>query len=138
MPQEQDEKFGIDFVDPDELIKFIEEGQEESDLDIDVPSPESDQEDINEPQDMAFADKIAEEASEYVVKKQEDIRGRLAVLYTVFTFLIFILGIFICVLDGIVRQVSIIDNLSAVLPLLSGIFLGTLGFVIGYYFRKDE
>jgi len=135
MPQENEEKFGIEFVDPDELIRFIEEGQE--DEETQTPQEIEEPEEYSEEQ-LTYADRIAEEATEYVVKKQEDIRGRLAILYTVFTFLIFILGIFICVLDGVIRQVSIIDNLTSVLPLLSGIFLGTLGFVIGYYFRKNE
>jgi len=135
MPQSQDEKFGIEFVDPDELIKFIEEGQEDQDLEN---TPDDSIQADQTPSDLTYADKILEEATEYVVKKQEDTRGKLAVLYTTFTFIVFILGIFICVLDGIIRQVSIIDNLTSVLPLLSGIFLGTLGFVIGYYFRKDN
>lgn len=135
MPQSQDEKFGIEFVDPDELIKFIEEGQEDQYLEN---TPNDSIQADQTPSDLTYADKILEEATEYVVKKQEDTRGKLAVLYTTFTFIVFILGIFICVLDGIIRQVSIIDNLTSVLPLLSGIFLGTLGFVIGYYFRKDN
>ncbi len=135
MPQSQDEKFGIEFVDPDELIKFIEEGQEDQDLEN---TPDDSIQADQTSSDLTYADKILEEATEYVVKKQEDTRGKLAVLYTTFTFIVFILGIFICVLDGIIRQVSIIDNLTSVLPLLSGIFLGTLGFVIGYYFRKDN
>jgi hypothetical protein len=71
--------------------------------------------------------------------KREDTRGRLAIIYTVATFIMFGLGFLVSVLDAFWRQVSIIDNLATVLPLLSGIFLGSLGFVLGYYFRKlDE
>lgn len=142
MPKDQEEKFGIEFIDPDEFIRFIEEGDLDSDKEATASAPsidlsEEQPEDELEPE-LTYTDRIAGEAVEYVVKKQEDTRGRLAVIYTLCTFLIFIIGIVIAVLDGILRQVSIVDNLSKVLPLLSGIFLGTLGFVIGYYFRKDE
>lgn len=70
--------------------------------------------------------------------KREDTRGRLAIIYTLATFLMFLLGFLVSVIDASWRQVSIIDNLSTVLPLISGIFLGSLGFVLGYYFRKVE
>lgn len=70
--------------------------------------------------------------------KREDTRGRLAIIYTVATFIMFGLGFLVSVLDAFWRQVSIIDNLATILPLLSGIFLGSLGFVLGYYFRKLE
>ncbi|MCA9387406.1 hypothetical protein KC669_05235, partial [Candidatus Dojkabacteria bacterium] len=53
-------------------------------------------------------------------------------------FIVFIFAMFIAVLDGLIRHVSIIDNLSVVIPLVSGVFLGTLGFVLGYYFRREE
>jgi len=140
------EKFGIEFVDPNDLIQFIEETNAESDEDTGAPAkplsklkePQSSEDSEGNDLELVYTDKIIEEASEYIVKKQEDTRGRLAILYTFFTFFMFILGIVICVIDGLNRNVSIIDNLSVVLPLLSGIFLGTLGFVIGYYFRKNE
>jgi hypothetical protein len=70
--------------------------------------------------------------------KREDTRGQLAVIYTIATFIVFILGFAVSILDAAWRQTSIIENLSAVLPLISGIFLGTLGFVLGYYFRQSE
>lgn len=83
-------------------------------------------------------DTIVSKNENYIYSKGEDTRSRLATLYTVLTFLIFFLGMFIAVLDGLVRRVSIIDNLEIVIPLISGVFLGTLGFVLGYYFRKEE
>lgn len=143
MSDNQDEKFGIEFVDPNDLIKFIEETKDENTN----PSNESAQSSVEEyesdeyPEDedeLLYTDKIAEEAAEYIVKKQEDTRGMLAIIYVICTFIIFLVGIIICVIDGLSRGVSIIENLTTVMPLLSGIFLGTLGFVLGYYFRKED
>lgn len=74
----------------------------------------------------------------YVFKKREDTRSRLALIFTFLTFFVFILGMGIAVLDGILRDTSIIQNLSEVVPLISGVFLGSLGFVLGYYFREEE
>lgn len=70
--------------------------------------------------------------------KREDVRGRLAIIYTVATFMMFILGFVVSVIDAITRQIPIVDSLKEILPLISGIFLGSLGFVLGYYFRKAE
>lgn len=71
-------------------------------------------------------------------QKREDTRGRLALIYTIATFLMFILGFAVAILDAAIRGTSIVDNLTKILPLISGIFLGSLGFVLGYYFRKLE
>jgi hypothetical protein len=87
---------------------------------------------------MEYANKIEEKASEYVIKKQEDVRSNLAVIYVIGTFIIFLLGFAVAVFDAVNRNVSVIDNLKEILTLLSGIFLGTLGFVLGYYFKKGE
>lgn len=73
-----------------------------------------------------------------IEEKREDTRGRLATIYTVSTFIVFILGFIVSILDALLRNTSIVDNLVKVLPLISGIFLGSLGFVLGYYFRKAE
>ncbi len=70
--------------------------------------------------------------------KREDVRGRLAVIYTVATFVMFALGFVVAVIDAIARQVPIVTSLQTILPLISGIFLGSLGFVLGYYFRRAE
>lgn len=85
-----------------------------------------------EPQSLISPDQLS------ISQKREDTRGTLAIIYTIATFLMFVMGFVVAVLDGVLRGVSIIQNLSTVLPLLSGIFLGTLGFVLGYYFRKSE
>lgn len=73
-----------------------------------------------------------------VIEKQEDTRSRLATIYLIATFFIFVLGMALAVIDGVIRQVSIVENLKEVLSVISGIFLGTLGFVLGYYFRKGD
>lgn len=73
-----------------------------------------------------------------IYSKRENTRSTLAIVYTIATFTVFLIAMFIAVLDGLVRKVSIIDNLAAVIPLISGVFFGTLGFVLGYYFRKGE
>jgi len=74
----------------------------------------------------------------YILGKREDVRGRLAIIFTLSTFGIFILGFVVAVLDAYWRGTSIIENLSTLLPLISGMFLGSLGFVLGYYFRKVD
>ncbi len=140
----------ISFIDPEDFIRFIsdEKGEypsqvEEDDLDeSDAEEEKTTKEEFLEefkvvPTDVS--EEIKKESSvDYVIKSQEDTRGKLALIYTLATFLMFILGFAVAVLDGLSRQVSIVDNLEKVLPLLSGIFLGSLGFVLGYYFRKAE
>ena len=81
---------------------------------------------------------IAERNLDSIYFKRENTRSRLAIIYTVFTFSVFFVGMAIAVLDGLARKVSIIENLEVIIPLISGVFLGTLGFVLGYYFRKGE
>lgn len=121
----------IDFIDPKEVIEFDNEVPEEDFKDIEESELES------EP--TPYADSLKElSAVEYIAKKEEDTRGRLAVLYTLSTFFIFVLGFLVAILDGLIRKVSIIENISTILPLISGIFLGSLGFVIGYYFKKSD
>ncbi len=73
-----------------------------------------------------------------IESKREDIRGRLALIYTLATFGIFVLGFLVAVGDAILTGTSMVDNLVEILPLISGIFLGSLGFVLGYYFRRAE
>jgi hypothetical protein len=70
--------------------------------------------------------------------KREDVRGQLAIIYTVATFMMFVFTFIVAVLDGLLRQTSIVDGLTTLIPLVSGVFLGSLGFVLGYYFRKVE
>lgn len=110
------------------------------------PVTEDDLEDV---EDQAYEDGLEDglelnpgfvdsEPGNAVIRKREDTRSTLAIIYVIATFAVFVLGMFIAVLDGLNREVSIIDNLSEIIPLFSGVFLGTLGFVLGYYFRKGD
>jgi hypothetical protein len=95
-------------------------------------------EDFEEYYPRGFIDAPKAEGTVTIESKREDTRGRLALVYTIATFLMFLLGFVVAVVDAAIRETSIVDNLTKVLPLLSGIFLGSLGFVLGYYFRKVE
>lgn len=81
---------------------------------------------------------LAEEGAINILTKREDFRGRLAIIYTVATFSMFVLGFLVAILDSALTGSSLVQNLASILPLISGIFLGTLGFVLGYYFRQVE
>jgi hypothetical protein len=69
-----------------------------------------------------------------IKKKREDIRGRLAFM--------FLLGYFI-ILVGVIILAAFIDGarvetmMNSVIT-ISGVLSGSLGFVIGYYFRRQE
>lgn len=153
----------ISFIDPYELVEFVPESsapitqpqsskkkskapttnvetidETENEEPIDTAEDEAIEGEFAESELIPLSDSLFGSAQDYVMRRQEDTRGRLAMYYTMGTFFIFILGFAVAVLDGISRQVSIIDNLEKILPLISGIFLGSLGFVLGYYFRKDE
>lgn len=133
----QDEvNYDVAFIDPEDLVDFISENTESS-PDEEVVTPEDIYLQEEEPS-LKYTEKLKESSSDYVIKKREDIKGRLALIYTIFTFIIFLLVILVAVIDGIVRKTSIIDNLNTLLPLVSGIFLGSLGFVLGYYFKKED
>lgn len=107
-----------------------------------------DEEDLNDESELSYEEgvedgikldaQIQPNITEVVVRKREDTRSTLAIIYVISTFGVFVLAMFIAVLDGLNRDVSIIDNLIQVIPLISGVFLGTLGFVLGYYFRKSD
>ncbi len=81
---------------------------------------------------------LAKKDETNILSKREDTRGRLALVYTVATFGIFVLGFIAAIIDAAVTGNSVVENLMQLLPLISGIFLGTLGFVLGYYFRRAE
>lgn len=125
----------IIFLDPEEMIadedfEFVPEDSQAQEAIEDVAS----QNRVN----LEQITREVESVSGYVIKKKEETRGILALTYIRATFLVFFLGFFVSILDGVINQSSIVANLEKLLPIISGIFLGTLGFVIGYYFRKDE
>lgn len=107
-----------------------------------------DETDLEEEAEMSYEDGLEEGLNlnpnllksdlDSVIEKKEDTRSRLATIYLLATFFIFVLGMGLAVIDAIIRDVSIVENLKEVLSIISGIFLGTLGFVLGYYFRKGD
>jgi hypothetical protein len=139
------------FVDPEELEEILaaRENSKDKPEDTETPIAPSPAESVRRPTSMAtneagediitetdFVTEILE--NQAVIEKREDTRGRLALIYTLATFGVFFFGMIVAVIDGLVRDVSIIENMKEILPLISGIFLGTLGFILGYYFRKGE
>lgn len=131
----------IGFIDPDDFVDFVPEARSEIMAENEAGEiPEEDEEFEYSPSEIIIEKPFKKTVDEDIVisKRRENTRGLLAMTYTLATFLIFIIGIIVSVVDGLHRDVSIVENLKEVLPLISGIFLGSLGFVLGYYFRKDE
>lgn len=125
-------------IDPNELL-------------VNTP-PEADEEvteeDVEAEADLSYEDglddglnlnnEIIPKPEDVVVRRREYTRSRLALLYTIATFVIFFLGMTIAVIDGLINNSDIVDNLREVISIISGVFLGSLGFVLGYYFRRPE
>jgi uncharacterized membrane-anchored protein len=127
----------IEFIDPDELIEFIPDENlgKNSDSEMDE---ESGIEVLGSPHPTKVADSIKEDAEAYSIVKKEDTRGRLAIIYTVATLLIFVFVILLSFIESLVNKTSLVDNLTKIIPLISGVLFGTLGFVLGYYFRNEN
>lgn len=107
----------IDLIDPLELLK-----EDFSVMDEKGAIHEKiDEEDLED--GLNLSPDIVSPNGDAVFVKREDTRSRLATIYTLATFFIFILGMLIAVLDGLHRNVSIIANLSEVIPLISGVVL---------------
>jgi hypothetical protein len=113
-------------------VKAADFSAEENPFNEDLPEYDLEEGDYN-PRGV-----LDSEGSINLEAKREDVRGRLAIIYTVATFIMFVLGFVVAVIDAVTRQVPIVNSLQTILPLISGIFLGSLGFVLGYYFRKVE
>jgi hypothetical protein len=123
-----------------ELLQ-LSEGQlstEASATSIESENEEDFPEDWEDYYERGILDEGGKSVSYTVESKREDTRGRLAIIYTVATFIMFLLGFLVAIVDALLGHKSIVDGLSTILPLISGIFLGSLGFVLGYYFRKSE
>lgn len=108
-----------------------------------APAPATDEEgefpeDFPDYYPNEFNNYLAQQEAATILQRRENTRGILAILYTIATFIMFLLGFVVAILDAQWRQVSIVETLTNILPLISGIFLGTLGFVLGYYFRQTE
>ncbi len=116
----------IQFIDPEELIEFIPDesfGTQEAEI-------------SEEP--LRIAESILEEAESYSIKKKEDTRERLAIIYTVATLSIFVFVIILSFIESLVNKTNLVTTLREIIPLISGVLFGTLGFVLGYYFRNDN
>lgn len=72
-----------------------------------------------------------------VIEKQEDTRGRLAQLYLIGFFVIMIAASLASLIIK-TESGSQIDNLKEVILTISGVLSGPLGFIIGFYFRKND
>lgn len=145
-------QFEVGFIDQDDLVEFIsdptkidesEKALTASDERGEMPATPTPTAGTDTEEDDFIPVLIEKKVKtsideESVLTKREDTRGRLALIYVIATFIIFFFGIVVAVLDGLNRDVSIIDNLKEIVPLFSGVFLGTLGFVLGYYFKNDE
>lgn len=152
MENSQSSKTNAEFIDPIELAKLFKEEAALSPAKKAPSAPQSDDEEIDEDDlideaeqsyDEGFEDglnsvEITKIAQDSLLEKREDTRSRIAILFTVLTFSVFVLIIFVSVIDGLARHVSIIENLERAIPLISGVFLGSLGFVVGYYFRSGD
>jgi uncharacterized membrane protein (DUF485 family) len=137
----------IEFIDPDELIEFIPDenlgkasnsNSEDSVDENEEVLDDSGIEVLGSPHPLKVADSIKEDAEAYTIVKKEDTRGRLATIYTVATLLIFVFVILLSFIESLVNKTSLVTNLTQIIPLISGVLFGTLGFVLGYYFRNDN
>jgi hypothetical protein len=73
-----------------------------------------------------------------VVEKQEDTRGRLALVFLI-GFFVCLIGVSIVALFGDTPEGETkVDVLREAVLAVSGVLSGPLGFIIGYYFRKTE
>lgn len=124
----------IQFIDPQELIEFIPDKDLGS---VEMESEDESIEVLGTSDSMRITESIKVDAESYAIVKKEDTRGRLAIIYTVATLLIFVFVILLSFIESIINKTSLVANLTQIIPLISGVLFGTLGFVLGYYFRND-
>lgn len=124
----------IQFIDPQELIEFIPDKDLGS---VEMEPGDETVEVLGTSDPMRITESIKVDAESYAIVKKEDTRGRLAIIYTVATLLIFVFVILLSFIESIINKTSLVANLTQIIPLISGVLFGTLGFVLGYYFRND-
>ncbi len=124
----------IQFIDPQELIEFIPDKDLGS---VEMEPGDESIEVLGTSDPMRITESIKVDAESYAIVKKEDTRGRLAIIYTVATLLIFVFVILLSFIESIINKTSLVANLTQIIPLISGVLFGTLGFVLGYYFRND-
>lgn len=67
-------------------------------------------------------------------KKRENVREKLAYVFVVGLFTVIIIGM----IFGYLGDQENVQNITDLIIALSGILSGPFGFIIGYYFRKQE
>lgn len=77
--------------------------------------------------------KVDKEFSE-IQFKQEDTRGRFAIVFLIGFFIILTAGLVI----GVFVETARIKNVTDMILTISGVLSGPLGFIIGYYFKRQE
>lgn len=76
-----------------------------------------------------------EEQIEVVLrKKKETARERLAIVFVIGLFIIITIGMVL----GYLGDSEKVENITRIVISISGVLTGPLGFIIGYYFRKQE
>lgn len=66
--------------------------------------------------------------------KKEDTRGKFAIFFLIGFFLVVLIGIVI----GSMAESENVKNMTQIILTISGILSGPLGFIVGYYFRRQE
>src|SRR3990172_2868595 len=61
---------------------------------------------------MEVIDELRKSGAVNILEKREDIRGRLALIYLIATFSMFLLGFVVAILDAQWRGTSIVENLA--------------------------
>ncbi len=100
MSNRESEKFGVEFVDPDKFIEFIEDSKDQDSgvpqaaapmsskppqVEFDESQPSFDgianesfedeydvEDDLDQDNELVYTDRITEEAGDYIIKKKED------------------------------------------------------------------
>lgn len=67
-------------------------------------------------------------------KKRETVREKLAYAFVIGLFMVIIIGMIL----GYLADQEKVQNITDLIIALSGILSGPIGFIIGYYFRKQE
>ncbi|MBU0976505.1 MAG: hypothetical protein ABIE03_02080 [Patescibacteria group bacterium] len=114
----------IDFKGDFELegnVHNIEDVDFEKDLDVEV---------IEELPDL----KMEEQIEVTLKKKREATRERLAYVFVIGVFTLLLIG----AIFGFASNKDQVKNITDLLLAFSGILSGPLGFIVGYYFKRQE
>ncbi len=77
----------------------------------------------------------SEEQIEFTLKKKKEAaRERLAIVFVIGLFIVILVGMVLAYLGDETK----VQNITQTIVSISGVLTGPLGFIIGYYFRKQE